>query len=119
MSGDDSGSRTGSTQNVKDKFMADTYKDKIVILLGHILENQELHGPYGMYFNVDFEITLPLAKDIMVVQSSQLVARYKLENLQLKYKKIRNADLYSQSIQSYSVGQSLPYHYAELYKTLD
>ena len=119
MSGDDSGSGTGSTQNVKDKFLADTYKDEIVIPLGHILENQGLYGPYGVDFNIDFEITLPLASKVMVAQSSQSVAGYELENLQLKYKKIRNADLYSQSIQSHSVGRSLPYHYVELYKTLD
>ena len=36
MSNDDSGAGTGSTQNVKDKFMADTYKDEIVIPLGLI-----------------------------------------------------------------------------------
>ena len=94
-------------------------QDEIVIPLGHILENQGLYGPYGMDLKIDFEITLPPACEIMVGQSSQSVAGYELENLQLKYKKIRNADLYSQSIQSYSVGRSLPYHYVELYETLD
>ena len=118
-SGDDSGSGTGSTQNVKGKFMSDTYKDEIVIPLSHIFENQGLYAPYGMDFNIDIEITLPPASDIMVAQSSQSVAGYELENLQLKYKKIRNSVLHSQSIQSYLVGRSLPYNYVELYKTLD
>ena len=55
MSGDDSGSSTGSTQNVKDKFMADTYKGEIVIPLSHILENRGVYALYGMDFNIDIE----------------------------------------------------------------
>ena len=55
----------------------------------------------------------------MTAQSSQTVGGYEPKNLQLKYKKIQNSDMYSESIQSYTVGRSLPYHYVELYKTLN
>ena len=117
MSGDDSGSSSGSTQVVNDKFIADTYKDEIVIPLSRIIENQGLYAPYGMDFNIDIEITLPKASDIMKVQASQSVAGYELEDLRLKYKKIANEDLYAMSTLSYSVGRSLPYRYVELYQT--
>ena len=50
-----------------------------------------------MNFDIRFKITLPAAKDVMVAQSSQRVAGYKLENIKLKYGKITNADLYTQS----------------------
>ena len=119
MNGDDSGSSSGTTQAVKDKFMSDTYKEEIVSPLSHILENQGLYGPYGMDFNIDIEITLPKGSEIMKAQASQTVAGYELEDLRVKYKKIVNSSLYTQSIQSYSVRRSLPYHYVELYKTLD
>ena len=82
MSGDDSGSSSGSTQVVNDKLIADTYKDEIVIPLSRILENQGLFAPYGMDFNIDIEIKLPEANDIMQAQASQTVAGYELKSLQ-------------------------------------
>ena len=109
MSGDDSGSDSGSTQVVNDKFIADTYKGEIVISLSHILENQGVYASYDMDFNIDIEITLPKASDAMKAQTSQSVAGYELEDLKIKYKKMANEELYSLSTQSYKVGRSIPY----------
>ena len=56
MSGDDSGSSSGSDQVVKDKLIADTYKGEIVIPVGRILDNQGVFAPRAI--NSDFEVKI-------------------------------------------------------------
>ena len=86
MSGDDSGSKIGSAQVVKDKVIADTYKGEIVIPVGGILENQGVFAPWAINADFEVEITFPKGEEIMVTQSSQSVAGCKLRELKLKYK---------------------------------
>ena len=84
MSGDNSGAGTGTDQKVKDKVIADTYKGEILIPVGRILENQGVFAPRAINADFKVEITFPKADEIMVAQSSQFVAGYKLTELKLK-----------------------------------
>ena len=117
MSGDDSGSTSGSAQVVKDKVIAGPYKGEIVIPVGRILENQGVFAPQAINADFEVEITFPKGKEIMVAQSSQSVAGYELTELKLKYKKIISQELYNAAEQSYLEERALPFKCIDRYKT--
>ena len=70
----DSGADTGTVHRV----IADKYKGEIVIPVGRILENKDVFAPRAINADFEVEITFPKGEEIMVAQSSQSVAGYKL-----------------------------------------
>ena len=117
MSGDDSGSGTGSNQRVEDKVIADLYKGEIVIPVGRILENQGVFAPRVINADFEVEITFPKGDEVMVAQSSESVAGYKLTDLKLKYKKIVSQELYNLAEKSYISGRTIPFKCVDRYET--
>ena len=117
MSGDDSGSSSGSAQVVKDKVIPDTYEGEIVIPVGRILENQGVFAPRAINAEFEVEITFPKGEEIMVAQSSQSVAKYELTELKLKYKKIISQELYNAAEQSYLDGRTISLKCIDRYET--
>ena len=114
MSGDDSGSGSGSSSNTEDKMIADMYKDRLEIPIGHhILGVQGVCAPRALDSDFDVDIQFAMGKDIMEAQSSQSIAGYKVTNLNLEYEKIRSQELYDQAEQSYISGRSIPYRFIE------
>ena len=114
MSGDDSGSGTGSTSNIEDKMIADMYKDRLEIPIGHhILGVQGVFAPRALDADFDVDIRFAKGENIMAAQSNQSIAGYKVSNLNLEYEKIRSQELYDQAEQSYISGVSIPYRFVE------
>ena len=114
MSGDDSGSGTGSSSNIKDKMISDLYKDKIEIPVGRrIIYGQGLFAPRALDSELDIDIKVPKGDEIMKAQSSQSVAGYKLTCLKLKFDKLKSQEMYNQLEQSYTSGCSWPYRFIE------
>ena len=114
MSGDDSGSGTGSTSNIEDKMIADLYKDRIEIPIGrHVLGGQGVFAPRALDTDFDVDIRFAMGKDIMEAQSSQSIAEYKVTNINLEYHKIKSQELYDEAEQSYISGRTWPYRFIE------
>ena len=114
MSGDDSGSGSGSSSNLEDKMIADLYKDKLEIPIGHhVLDVQGVFCPRALDADFDVDIRFAMGKDIMEAQSSQSIAGYKVTNLNLEYEKIRSQESYDQAEQTYISGRTIPYRFIE------
>ena len=113
MSGDDSGSGTGSASNIEDKMISDMFKDKIEIPVGRVILGQGVFAPRALDADLDVDIKFARGSDIMVAQSSRSVAGYKVTNLRLKYKKIKSQELYDTAEQSYISGRTWPYRFVE------
>ena len=114
MSGDDSGSGTGSASNIEDKMIADLYKDRLEIPIGHhVLGGQGIFAPRALDADFDVDIRFAMGKDIMEAQTSQSIAGYKVTNLNLEYEKIRSQELYDKAEQSYISGRTWPYRFIE------
>ena len=113
MSGDDSGSGTGSTSNVEDKMIADMLKDRIEIPVGHIISGQGAFAPRALHSDLDIYIRFAKGDEIMEAQSSQSIAGYKVENINLEYRKIKSQELYDMAEQSYTSGTTWPYKFIE------
>ena len=112
MSGDDSGS--ASSSNIEDKMIADLYKDRLEIPIGHhVLGGQGVFAPRALDVDFDVDIRFAMGKDIMEAQSSQSIAGYKVTNLNVEYQKIKSPELYSEAEQSYISGRTWPYRFIE------
>ena len=60
MSGDDSGSGTGSASNIEDKMIADLYKDRLEIPIGrHVLGGHGVFAPRAL--DADFDVDIRFA----------------------------------------------------------
>lgn len=62
------------------------------IELGWILKDHGLYAPFNMNNNLQYIITIPSTASIMVAQSGQAVGMYALENMELEYETVENAD---------------------------
>ena len=113
MSGDDSGTGTGSTDKIEDKKISDMLKDRIEIPVGRIISGQGAFAPRALHADLDIDIRFAKGAGIMEAQSSQSIAGYKVENINLEYKKIKSQELYDIAEQSYTSGTTWPYRFIE------
>ncbi len=99
MSGDDSASSTDKGDNS----LFNARGKKIKIRLGKILKDRGLLASYGISNNVQYVLSLPSAKKIMVAQSGdESVEGYALRDVNLTYETIETSDLYSQALSEYA-----------------
>lgn len=64
-------------------------------------------------------MNLPSAASILFAQSGQTVGTYTLENLELGYETIDNADIASEVSGAYGTGSSISYEHATRMKTVE
>ncbi len=98
MSGDDS----ASTTNKGDNNLFDACVKKIKIRLGKILKDRGLLASYGLNNNVEYILSLPGAKGIMIAQSEKKAEGYALKDVNITYETIESPDLYSQALSEYT-----------------
>ena len=117
ISGDDSGVKVGDANKVADALLHSVYGSKLRKPIDKIIADHGLYVPFNMNNNPMYILTLPEASEIMVAQSGQKVAGYKLENLELEYETIENDVLASEVLSLYSTGRSLSYKHVTLMRT--
>ena len=83
-----------------------------------IICDHGLCAPFFMNNNFHYVLTLPELNEVMVVQNSQTLGTYTLEDLQLEYETIENMDLANEIAEKYSIGRSLSYEHITLMKTV-
>ena len=85
VSKDDNGARSGNMQKVSDALILSIYGHKQKICLDKIIRDHGLYAPFFMNNNFCYVLTLPESNKVMVVQNSQTLGTYTLEDLQLEY----------------------------------
>ena len=70
----------------------------------HILPNHSVLYPQALYNDLVFELTLALAKHVVVVSDTMKLV-YELKNIQLEYKMIRSKTLAEEAGSIYSLGK--------------
>ena len=85
------------------------YKNKYRLKLDHqILTNHGVIYPQALYNDMDFELTLPPASQVVKGSDpSKLV--YKLENIQMEYEVIRSKTLADETLSTYDTGKAFAY----------
>jgi hypothetical protein len=86
------------------------------IRLGKILKDHGLYAPHNMANDLQYAITLPKAEDIMNTQANEKVAGYTLENIELEYESIDNAELAREAESRYDAGRVLSFEHITLMK---
>ena len=95
MSGDDSATTSGKDNDVLLEKNTKVLKTK----LGKVLKGHGPYAPYGM-IGVRYRLRIPKASKIMVAQTGQKVAGYKLTDMNLEYETIEDKDLANQVLLS-------------------
>ena len=105
MSGDDSATKTGD--HVDDVLLEKNNK-RLRIRLGKVLEG---HGPIAPYdlSTIEYEFRLPSADEVMVAQTGQKVADYKLTDMNLEYKVIEGEEFAENARSEFTQGMNLWY----------
>ena len=100
------------------KIAFETYGTKQRIHLSKIIKDHGLYSSSGLNHSIKYEIKLSDAVDIMEAQSGANIDGYALENLELEYETIDNAEIAKNITQRYMVGRSLSYEHVTLLKNL-
>lgn len=119
ISGDHSGAKPGDAKKLSDALIHSVYGSKQKIKFGKILEDHGLYAPFGMHNNLQYIVTLPYDTNIMIAQSSEAVRGYTLENLELEYETMENANLANEVTSLYACGRSLSYEHCTLMKSVE
>ena len=91
ISGDDSA----------DKSVVAVFGGRVRIKLRKILNDHGLYAPLDAGNIIKYKLIFPKADKIVVAQSSQKVAGYRLEDVRLEYSSIENPDIYNKALHSF------------------
>ena len=86
---------------VADKTVVDVFDGRVRMKVGKILNDQGLYAPLDAGNIIKYKLIFPKAEEIMVAQSSQKVAGYRLEDVRLEYSSIENPDVYNKALNSF------------------
>ena len=112
MSGDDSATTSGKAKDV----LLEKNNKVLKIKLGKVLEG---HGPYASYgmTDVEYRIKLPKTDEILVPQTGQKVADYKITDINLEYETIEGEALSQRVREDFIIGRDLWHDYVTLFET--
>ena len=104
MSGDDSATTSGKDDDV----LLEKNNKTLKIKMGKVLEG---HGPIAPYdlSDIEYQFTIPKTEEIMVAQTGQKLANYKLTDMNLEFETIEGEELANSVRNVFTNGMDLWY----------
>ena len=114
MSGDDSTTTSGKDNDV----LLEKNTKVLKIRMGKILQGHGPYAPYGMS-DVEYRFTLPQTNEILVAQTGQKVADYRLNDMNLEFETTDGENLAKSARSVFVNTRDLWFDYTTLLKTLE
>ena len=114
MSGDNSATTSGKDNDV----LLEKNTKVLKIRMGKILQGHGPYAPYGMS-DVEYRFTLPQTNEILVAQTGQKLADYRLSDMNLEFETIEGEKLAESVRNAFVDTRDLWFDYTTLLKTLE